>query len=189
MAMVDRKTRSVEPGARKWIWESQQVSGNQAGWKSQMGLTIWAKHLRGEQSHQLSPCKKNESATLRGPSLVAQMVRKPLAMPETQVWSLGREDPLEKEMATHSSILAWRIPWTEELGGPPCLGSPRVGHDWVTNGFPFTGVQAAPWGPYTHEALGSWRASSCSASLRIEAGMGPQELLTFCSWSSPLRSH
>ena len=57
------------------------------------------------------------------------MVRKPLAMPETQVRSLGREDPLEKEMATHASILAWRIPWTEELGRLPCMGSPRVGHD------------------------------------------------------------
>ena len=42
---------------------------------------------------------------------------------------LGREDPLEKEMATHSSILAWRIPWTEELGGLQSTGSQRVGHD------------------------------------------------------------
>ena len=48
-------------------------------------------------------------------------------------WSLGQEDPLEKEMATHSSILAWRIPWTEELGGLQSTGSQRVGHDWVTN--------------------------------------------------------
>ena len=48
---------------------------------------------------------------------VAQTVKHLPAMQETQVRSLGREDPLEKEMATHSSILAWRIPWTEELGG------------------------------------------------------------------------
>ena len=48
---------------------------------------------------------------------------------ETGVRSLGREDPLEKEMATHSSILAWRIPWTEEPGGLQSLGSQRVGHD------------------------------------------------------------
>ena len=46
-----------------------------------------------------------------------------------QVQSLGREDPLEEEMATHSSILAWRIPWTEETGGLWSMGSQRVGHD------------------------------------------------------------
>ena len=48
---------------------------------------------------------------------------------ELQVQSLAREDPLEKEMATHSSILAWRIPWTEEPGGLQSMGSQRVGHD------------------------------------------------------------
>ena len=50
-------------------------------------------------------------------------------MQETRVWSLGREDPLEKEMATHSSVLAWRIPGTGEPGGLPSMGSHRVGHD------------------------------------------------------------
>ena len=53
----------------------------------------------------------------------------PLAMQETQVQSLGGEDPLEKEMATHSSILVWKIPWTEEPGGLQSVGSQRVGHD------------------------------------------------------------
>ena len=48
---------------------------------------------------------------------------------ETQVQSLGREDPLEKEMATHPNILAWEIPWTEEPGGLQSTGSQRVGHD------------------------------------------------------------
>ena len=52
---------------------------------------------------------------------------------ETQVWSLGWEDPLEKGMPTHSSILAWRIPWTEEPGRLQSMGSQRVRHDWVTN--------------------------------------------------------
>ena len=51
------------------------------------------------------------------------------AMQETRVQSLRQEDPLEKEMATHSSILAWRIPWTEETGGLQSTGSQRVGHD------------------------------------------------------------
>ena len=55
------------------------------------------------------------------------------AMQETQVWSLGQEDPVEKGMATHSSILAQRIGWTEECGELRSLGSKRVGHNWVTN--------------------------------------------------------
>ena len=64
---------------------------------------------------------------------MAQMAKNLPAARETQVWSLGQEDPLEKEMATHSSILAWRIPWIEEPGGLQSMGSQRVGHDWVTN--------------------------------------------------------
>ena len=66
-------------------------------------------------------------------SLVAQRVKHLPAMRDTWVWSLSREDPLEKEMATHSSILAWRIPWTEEPGGLKSTGSQRVGHDWMTS--------------------------------------------------------
>ena len=62
-------------------------------------------------------------------SLVAQAVKHLPTMRETQVRSLGREDPLEKEMATHSSIHAWKIPWTEEPGGLQPMGSQRVGHD------------------------------------------------------------
>ena len=56
-------------------------------------------------------------------------------MEETRVQSLGREDPLEEGMATHASVLAWRIPWTEEPGGLQSIGSQRVKHDWVTNSF------------------------------------------------------
>ena len=62
-------------------------------------------------------------------SLVAQRLKRLPAMQETWVQSLGREDPLEKEIATHSSILAWRIPWTEEPGGLQSMGSQKVGHD------------------------------------------------------------
>ena len=54
-------------------------------------------------------------------------------MPETQVWSLGWEDPLEKGMVIHSNILAWRIPWTEEPGGLQSMWLQRVGHNWATN--------------------------------------------------------
>ena len=60
---------------------------------------------------------------------VAQLVKNLPAIQETRVRSLGREDSLEKEMATHSSILAWRIPWTKELGGLQSMGSQRVRQD------------------------------------------------------------
>ena len=60
---------------------------------------------------------------------MAQTIKNLPAMQETQVQSLGREDPLETEMAIHSSILAWEIPWTEEPGGLQSMGSQRIGHD------------------------------------------------------------
>ena len=59
----------------------------------------------------------------------AQMVKNLPAMQETQVQLLGQEDPVEKEMATHSSILAWEIPWAEEPGGLQSVGSQRVGYN------------------------------------------------------------
>ena len=62
-------------------------------------------------------------------SLVPQMVKSLPAMQEIQVQSLGQEDPLEKGMATHSTILAWKIPWTEESGRLQSMGSQRVRHD------------------------------------------------------------
>ena len=65
-------------------------------------------------------------------SPLAQTVKRLPTMRETRVRSLGQEDPLEKEMATHSSILAWKIPWTEEPGWLLSMGSHRVGHDGVT---------------------------------------------------------
>ena len=60
---------------------------------------------------------------------MAQMVKRLPTMQETWVRSLGQEDPLEKEMAIHSSILAWKIPWMEEPGRLQSMGSQRVGHD------------------------------------------------------------
>ena len=61
--------------------------------------------------------------------LVAQTVKRLPTMWETQVGSLGQEDPLKKEMATHSSIVAWKIPWTEEPGRLQSMGSQKVGQD------------------------------------------------------------
>ena len=62
-------------------------------------------------------------------SLVAQRVKRLPVVPKTWVQSLGREDPLEKEMAPYSSILAWKIPWTEEPGRLQSMGLQRIGHD------------------------------------------------------------
>ena len=64
-----------------------------------------------------------------GASLLAQLVKNAPAMQETQVRSLGWEDPLEKGKATHSSSLIWKISWTEEPGGLPSMGSQRAGRD------------------------------------------------------------
>ena len=66
-------------------------------------------------------------------SLVTQTVKHLPSMQETRVWSLGRENPLEKETATHSSTLAWKIPWMEEPGRLQSMELQRVGHDWVTS--------------------------------------------------------
>ena len=66
-------------------------------------------------------------------SLVAQRLKHLPGMRETRVQSLGQEDPLEKEMATHSSTLAWRIPWREEAGRLQSTGVQRVGHNWATS--------------------------------------------------------
>ena len=81
----------------------------------------------------LSMCLRSVTGT----SLVAQTAKNLPTMWETQLHSLGQEDPLEKEMATHSSILAWKIPWLEEAGRLQSLGLQRVGHDGVTNTFTF----------------------------------------------------
>ena len=91
----------------------------------------------GEFHELYSPWGHKESDTTEWlslwPSLVAKMVKHPPVMQETWVQSLGREDPLEKEMATHSIILAWRIPWMGEPGGLQSMGLQRVGHNWATN--------------------------------------------------------
>ena len=75
--------------------------------------------------------RENKNFTVFASSLerYVQTVKRLPVMQETQVQSLGREDPLEKEMATHSSILAWKIPWTEEPGELQSMGPQRVGHD------------------------------------------------------------
>ena len=85
-------------------------------------------------------------------TLVVEMVKNLPAVQETWIQSLGREDPLEKRMATHPNILAWRIPWAEEPGRLHPTGSQRVRHDWVTNTFTLMYGQGLPsrWFSLTH---------------------------------------
>ena len=70
---------------------------------------------------------------LCGASLVAQLVKNPHAIQETPVWSLDWQDSLEEGMATHSSVLAWKIPWTEESGRLWSMGLQRVAHERLSN--------------------------------------------------------
>ena len=77
----------------------------------------------------LNDNNNNNNVILDWASLVTQMVKNLPAVQETRVQSLGREDPLKKGMAIHSSILPWRIPWTEEPGGLQSMGSQSLRHD------------------------------------------------------------
>ena len=88
-------------------------------------------HTQGEGTLESKSSRGQASSGTA--SLVTQMVKHPPAMRETWVRSLGREDPLEEEMATQSSTLAWKIPWTEEPCRLQFMGSQRAGHDWVSS--------------------------------------------------------
>ena len=96
-------------------------------------------------------------------------------MQKTQVQSLGQEDPLEKGMATHSSILAWRIPWTEEPGGRQSMMSQRVGHDWVTN----------TWGTRVPHGTGKELAISSIPILFLSSLWNPPQLGFAWSYRGP----
>ena len=104
--------------------------------------------------------QKNIYFCFIGASLVAQRLKCLPGMQETQVRSLGREDPLEKEMATHSCTLAWRIPWREEPGGLQSMGLQRVGHDWA-NSLHFTSALSTMPKPLT-----VWIITNCGKFLK-----------------------
>ena len=86
-----------------------------------------------KSSGYIIKCKISWKSGFFGASLVTLSVKNLPAMQETQVWHLGQEDLLQKGMAIHSSILAWRILWIEKPGGLKSMMSPRVRHDWGTN--------------------------------------------------------
>ena len=95
-----------------------------------MSDSLWPHTLQHARLHHFPEFAQTH---VHWASQVAQMVKCLPATWETWVWSLGWEDPLEKEMATHASILAWEIPWTEQPGGLQSMGLQRVRHDWATS--------------------------------------------------------
>ena len=105
------------PWRRKWQPTPVFLPGESHGRRNLMGYSPWV---------------AKSWTWLMWASLVAKPVKNPPAMQETQVWSLDQEDPLEKWMATHFSVLSWRIPWTEKPSRPQSMGSQGVGHDWAT---------------------------------------------------------
>ena len=94
---------------------------------------VW--DLRSDSNILNSSCPLNKRSTWHAQALVTQTVKNLPMTWEIQVWSLGQEDLLEKGLATHSSILVWRIPWTEEPGELQSTGSQRVRHDWAADTF------------------------------------------------------
>ena len=108
--------------------------------------------------------------------LVAQMVKHPPAMQETQVQSLGEEDPLEEGMVTHSSILAWRIPWTEKPGRLQSMGSSRVRLDWETNTHTNRGMNPSLLRQKLRVWVPSWLGPDTASGVYAEFGS------TFLTW-------
>ena len=104
---------------------------------------------------------------------IAHMVKNLPAMQETRVQSLGQEDPLETGMAIHSSVLAWRIPWTEEPGRLQSGDLQRVGHDWATN----------THNTFTYLSLGSTGYSLLLLGLLLVAVSGGYSLLWYMGFS------
>ena len=119
---------------------------------------------------------------------MAQRLKHLPGMQETWVWSLGQEDCLEKEMATHSSTLAWKIPWTKEPGRLQSMGSQRIRHDWVTS-LHFTTA--------SEKGLPQWlsgKESACSAGDTGDADLIPGSERERRKWQSspvflPKKSH
>ena len=109
-------------------------------------------------------------------SLVAQTVKYLPIEQETRVQSLGREDLLEKEMATHSSILAWEISWTVEPGRLQSTGLQRVGHDWATNTFHFS---KQGWANCDLLAKSSPLPDFVNKNLLVHS---PAHSFTYCLW-------
>ena len=162
-----------DPDAGKdWRQEEKAVKEHE--------MVVWHHWLNG---HEFEP-------TL-GTSLVAQMVKHLPTMRETWVWSLGQEYPLGKEMATHSSTLAWKIPQTEEPGKLQSMGSQRVRHGWVTSLTHWETVRGREaYEAGVHEAAKNWtqisdETTGYSLRLTLFSGLQRKDSVFVCiaKWS------
>ena len=146
MRWLDGFTDSMDMNLRKF----QELVEDREAWlvsvhgmaKGPIQLSDWTELIENQAWTELlhDQAIKNINTSFFGQcyrksesSLVAQTVKSLPTNWDTWVWSLGREDPLEKAMAFYSSILAWKIPWMEELGGPQSMGWQRIRLNWVTN--------------------------------------------------------
>ena len=119
---------------RNWQPTPVFLPGESQGWSSLIGCCLW-----GPTESDTTEAMQQQQHSMFWASLVAQLAKNPPAMWETWVQSLVWEDPLEEGMAAHPSILAWRIPWTEEPGGLQSMGLQRIRHDWATKHTLFLG--------------------------------------------------
>ena len=114
------------PWRRKWQPAPGFLPGKHYGRRSLVGYSPWGHKVRHDLATKQQQNPKGRYIRVlffKGASLVTDMVKNPPVMRETWVWSLGWEDSLEEGMVTHSGVLAWRIPWTEEPGGLQSIGS------------------------------------------------------------------
>ena len=116
------------PGLGKSPREGQGYLLQYSGLENSMDRGAWQSTVHGVTKHR-TLLSRFHFSLLSWASLVAQTVKNLPIIQETRIQSLGQEHPLEKGMATYSSILAWRIPWTEEPGSLQSIGSQRVKHD------------------------------------------------------------
>ena len=124
--------------------------------RTSVSYSLWG-HKESDMAEWLTLCRA---------SLVPQLVKNIPAMQETRVWSLGQEVFLEKEMVTHSSILAWRIPWIEEPSGLQSMGSQRVEHNLVTKPTELYSVSSHIRNPYNNLSFFSQPYMSALVNVR-----------------------
>ena len=137
------------------------------------------------ESGLLQPASRNEADLCPlGASQVAQWLRICLPMQETHIWSLVQEDPQEEEMATHSSIFAWKISWTEEPGGLQSVGSQRVKHYWATEHSILSSCARCQWRPPGGELSGIPSAICQGVSLGLNGNLKLEPRSTV-TWHPP----
>ena len=157
--------------------------------RSSSSLVIREMQIKTTMRYHLTQARMAVIKKSTSTSLVAQMVKHLSTMRETRVRALGWEDPLEKEMAIHSSTVAWKIPWTEEPGRLQSMGSQRVGHDWATslslssNMISYLGISSSVLCKFESEVGGT-------AQLHLTASETQMQMNTFRDWwESHFSSH